>query len=267
MRAAIAFLTVGPANFHSRKKIDQRGRDAEQHLVALWPELRRRLGDVVLAFGGGGEQCDSEVHFAPPAISSETMRLTVCGVGTTPGGQFGGAAADVGDRLLDVLLGGGSGGFGSGIGLGSTSGDARRWPRPGRRCARPPASGGRRRCDDEPRPRTVANSASYSATSALAAARVGVGGLVIAADLAVARIHALLQAREEHQAHEDEQHDERAGAPRQLFEFRGDRARTCVLGGRSASAAVCGRWTTTAWPAPVVVTVTVSTVLLRDRGG
>ena len=88
----------------------------------------------------------------------------------------------------------------------------------------------------------------------------GVGGLVIAADLSVAGIHALLQAREEHEAHEHEQHDERAGAPRQLFDLRGDRARTCVLGGRrGCHVRTCGRLRTTTWPAAVVVTVTVST--------
>ena len=123
MRLAIAFLTVGPANFHSRKKIEQRRRDAEQHLVALWPELRWRLGDVVLAFGGAVSSA-SEVHAAPPAISVGDDAVDRRCVGPTSGGQFGGTTADVGDGGLDVLLGCGSSGFGGGMGLGTAGGDA-----------------------------------------------------------------------------------------------------------------------------------------------
>ena len=99
-----------------------------------------------------------------------------------------------------------------------------------------------------------------SATSALASARDGVGGLVVATDLAVARIHALLQTREEHEAHEHEQHDERAGAPGQLLDLWGDRARTFVLGGRFRFPSGLGNVDDHAWPAAVAVTVTVSTV-------
>ena len=58
---------------------DHRGGDAEEHLVALGPELRRRLGDVV-----GGQECE-EAHVA--ASCHQRRRrcvLTGVGVGTPP---------------------------------------------------------------------------------------------------------------------------------------------------------------------------------------